>query len=121
MNKSKIKGTAWESAIVTFLRARGWPHAERRALQGNLDRGDVAGCPGIVIEAKACKEITLAAFLDEAETERENDHADIGVAWIKRRGKAGAGDGYVVMSGDAFTWLLRSAGYGVPLTEEEAS
>lgn len=111
-NPSKAKGTAWESAIVSFLQAQGWPYVERRALAGGKDRGDIAGIPGVVIEAKAVKTIALGTFLDEADAEALNDGADFGVAWIKRRGKVWPGHGYVVMSGAAFVALLAEAGYG---------
>jgi hypothetical protein len=112
MSRERAKGTAWESTIVNYLQGRGWVHAERRALAGALDKGDIAGVPGVVIEAKNCKQINLAQFLTEANTERANAGAAIGVAWVKRRGKASAGDGYVVMDGDTFTQLLKDAGYG---------
>lgn len=118
-NPSKRKGTAWESVIVEYLRGRGFPHAERRALAGASDRGDVAGVPGVVIEAKSCRELRLGPWLDEAETERANDRADLGVVWLKRRGRIDAGKGFVLLDGDTFTWLLRSAGYGQPTTDEE--
>lgn len=111
VNRSKAKGTSWESAIVDFLRSYGWPHVERRTLNGAADRGDIAGIPGVVIEAKSVKTITLGAFVDEAGKERANDRADLGVAWIKRRGKTSAEHGYVVMDGAQFAWLLRQAGY----------
>ena len=111
-NRSKAKGTSWESEIVAFLRSAGWPHVERRTLNGATDRGDIAGIPGIVIEAKSVKTITLGAYVVEAAKERANDRADLGVAWIKRRGKASAGHGYVVMDGAQFAWLLKEAGYG---------
>jgi hypothetical protein len=32
--------------------------------------------------------------------------------WFKRRGKASAGDAYVLMDGATFARLLREAGYG---------
>jgi hypothetical protein len=111
VNRSKQKGTSWESAIVDYLRAYGWPHVERRTLNGAMDRGDIAGIPGVVIEAKSVKTITLGAFIDEADKERKNDKADIGVAWIKRRGRTTADYGYVVMDGAQFAWLLKEAGY----------
>lgn len=111
VNKPKIRGTRWESAIVAYLRENGWPHAERRTLTGGKDRGDIAGVVSVVIEAKDCKAITLASFLDEANTEAANDNADLGVAWIKRRGKASPADGYVVMDGATFVGLLEEAGY----------
>lgn len=112
VNRSKQKGTSWESEIVTFLNAQGWPHVERRTLNGSADRGDITGIPGVVIEAKSVKTITLGAFVDEAAKERANDRADLGVAWIKRRGKSSAEHGYVVMDGAQFAWLLKEAGYG---------
>lgn len=115
-NPSKQRGTLWETAIVTFLQANGFPQAERRALAGALDKGDIAGVPGCVIEAKNCKQINLAAFLDEATAERDNAGAVVGAAWVKRRGKASAADGYVVMNGTTFVYLLRAAGWGEDLS-----
>jgi hypothetical protein len=112
MNRNKAAGTRWESAIVEFLRDNGFPWAERRALAGALDKGDVTGIPGVVIEAKAHRQISLAEFLDEALTERDNAGAQIGAAWVKRKGKGSAGDGYVVMDGHTFALLLRAAGWG---------
>lgn len=108
---AKAAGRAWEKAIVDYLHLRGWPHAERRRLEGSKDRGDIAGIPGLVIEAKNTKTISLAEFLDEAGVEAENAGAAYGVAWIKRRGFASAGLGYVVMGGDEFCDLLKEAGY----------
>jgi hypothetical protein len=111
-NRSKAAGTAWESAIVKYLEAAGWVYAERRALRGNHDRGDIAGIPGLVIEAKNAKTIELAGWLDEANLEATNDHADLGVVWFKRRNRPWPGDGYVLMDGRTFTRLLTAAGYG---------
>lgn len=54
MSASKRKGTSWESAIVQFLKENGVAHAERRALAGNADRGDIAGIPGVVIGKEVC-------------------------------------------------------------------
>ncbi|GAB7039723.1 MULTISPECIES: hypothetical protein [Catenuloplanes] len=115
------KGTAWETAIVRFLNDNGVPHAERRAKNGMKDRGDIAGIPGVVIEAKNERAIALASYLAEAEAERINDGADLGVAWVKRRGKSSPGDGYVVMTGATLVQLLAAAGYiatPAPLTRD---
>lgn len=111
MSASKRKGTAWESAIVQFLRENGVPHAERRALGGSKDRGDIAGIPGVVIEAKSAARIQLSGWMDEAKAERANDGARVGVVWIKRRGKASPGSGFVILDGDALLQLLADAGY----------
>lgn len=111
MSRSKAKGTAWESAIVAHLKACGWPYAERRALNGNQDRGDIAGVVGVVIEAKSAARIELGAWLGEAHRERDRDQARIGAVWFKRRGKTSPGDGYVLMDGQTFVRLLTEAGY----------
>jgi len=111
MSRNKKIGTAWETAVVNYLRENGAPHAERRALNGGKDRGDIAGIPGLVIECKNEKAIALAAYADETEAERRNDGARIGLAWIKRRGKASPADGYVLLSGATLVRLLADAGY----------
>jgi hypothetical protein len=112
MNKNKAAGTKWESQIVAHLTVNGFPHVERRALSGANDRGDIAGIPGVVIEAKSARALDLSGWLDEAHTERANDRARIGVVWFKRRGRASAGDGYVLMDGHTFTELLKESGWG---------
>jgi hypothetical protein len=111
VNRNKAAGTRWESAVVDYLRGYGWPYVERRALNGSADRGDIAGIPGVVIEAKNAKTISLAAWVDEARVERFNDGADVGAVWVKRRGQASAAKGYVVMEGWQFVQLLKEAGY----------
>jgi hypothetical protein len=110
VSASRAKGTAWESKVVTYLQSRGWPHAERRALRGKHDRGDVAGIVGIVIEAKSAARVELAAWLDEAHAEARHGD-DIGVVWFHRRGKGSPSDGFVLMDGAAFVDLLIEAGY----------
>lgn len=107
MSASKRKGTAAETAIVTYLRTLGFTQTERRALNGSLDRGDIAGIPGVVIEAKNCARQELAGWVREAELERDNDGATLGVVWHKRRGKAHPADWFVTMSGAQFAALLR--------------
>ena len=111
MSASKAKGTFWESAIVAYLQAAGWVHAERRTLSGAHDRGDVAGLPGVVIEAKNAAKVELAGWLDEAEREAANAGAAVGVVWFKRRGRTSPGKGFVLMTGDQFADLLKGAGW----------
>jgi hypothetical protein len=112
MSKSRAKGTAWETAIVEYLRGRGWPHAERRALHGRQDRGDIAGIVGVVIEAKNERQITLAQYANETEEETRRDGPEsIGAAWIKRPRHTDPGKGYVLLDGATFTQLLKDAGY----------
>lgn len=112
-NKSKAKGTAAETAVVHYLQENGFPYAERRALAGSLDRGDVTGVPGVVIEVKSCARMELATWVDEAEAEALNGIAanssqrDIAAVWHKRRGKGSPGEWYVTMTGEQFVELIR--------------
>ncbi len=111
MNRSKRKGTAAESAVVQVLVDAGWVHAERRALQGTLDRGDVAGLPGVMIEVKAEKAYDISGWLREVAAEKANDGAEVGACWFKIRGKTDPREWGVVMTGAQFVELLRAAGY----------
>lgn len=83
MNKPKIKGTRAETGLVTYLKSMYWPDAERRALTGNLDKGDVAGCPGLAWEQKAAKTLAIPAWLRETAVETLNSGADFGILVIK--------------------------------------
>lgn len=55
-NRSKAKGTAWETTIVRWLIDNGYPDAKRNTLGGRFDPGDIepvpAGSPPIIISAK---------------------------------------------------------------------
>lgn len=104
VNRPRVKGTTWESAIVAFLRDNGFPNAERRALNGSQDKGDITGLGlPVVNEAKNTKAFTPSTFLDEVHAEMTNADAQYGVAWVKRRGKTSPGDAYVLM--DGWQWL----------------
>lgn len=111
MSANKDRGTRWESAVSDYLRGHGFIHAERRALSGARDKGDLTGIPGVVIECKSQARHSIAEWVDEAEQERQNAAADLAAVWVKRRGKTSPGHGYVVMDGDTFAYLLRAAGY----------
>ena len=84
-------GTAAETAVVKALRGHGFPHAERRALHGTQDLGDITGTPYIVWEvkggeaARAASDGQIDLWLAETETERRNARATIGVLVVARR------------------------------------
>ena len=104
-NRSKAKGTQFETDVVRYLVDHGFPFAERRALRGTMDAGDVAGVPGVMLECKAEKTVTLGAYADEVKVETANAHASIGVAVVKRRNRQ-AGDAYVVMTLEQFAAMI---------------
>ena len=116
---SRAKGTAAETAVVRWLREHGWPWAERRAQGGAHDRGDVAGCPGVVIEVKSCERMELASWVDETERERRRDGADIGMLVVRRRGTGDPARWYAVLPLGVAARLLSSSGYGDPPPDGE--
>lgn len=111
MSKQRAKGTMFESAVAQFFRENGFPHVERRALHGTQDKGDLTGMPGLVVECKNHKELSLSEWLRETEVERQNADADFGILVAKRRGIWDAGQSYAVMTLDAMARLLKQAGY----------
>lgn len=95
MSASKAKGTAAETAVVRYLQ-RWWPDAERRALSGNKDKGDVAGIPSTVVEIKAATRQELAKWQRETLDEQENAGALRCVLVVKRPYKSvGQWDAYM--------------------------
>lgn len=103
-NPSKRKGTAWETAVCGYLNERGLI-VERRALAGAKDKGDIAGVPGWALECKAEKTISLAAYVDEANTEAVHAGVPRGAAIVKRR-QRGTAQSYVVMDLATFADVL---------------
>lgn len=86
MSRSKAKGTAAETAAVLALHGLGFPYAERRALAGAFDLGDITGTPGVCWEVKDAKTWKAAEWLRETEFERINAKADYGILIIKAPG-----------------------------------
>lgn len=75
---------------------------DRRVKRGVHDRGDITGLrikgQRVVVEAKNCAKMDLGGWANEAETERTNDDAAIGLIAHKRRGKGQFLDQWVTMS-----------------------
>jgi Holliday junction resolvase len=89
MSKSKALGTSAETAVVRYLQ-NWWPAAERRALSGNKDKGDVAGIPGVCIEIKAAKTQLIGPWQRETLTEMANASASACMLVVKRPYKTAA-------------------------------
>lgn len=111
MSKAKQKGTSFESLIVMFLKEQGWIHAERRALTGVADKGDITGTGPLVWECKNHKTLSFSEWLGEAEAERVNAQADFGIVVAKRRGRGKAEEQYAVLPLGEMVKLLKAAGY----------
>ena len=98
--------------MADFFRHRlGDDRIDRRVKSGAKDRGDIGGVRTIrggrvVIEAKNTKRDNLPAWIREAETERGNDDAAIGVVAHKFHGNAKGADQYITMTAETFARLL---------------
>lgn len=112
MSAAKRKGTAAETAVVQYLQKNGFRYAERRALHGINDKGDITGCGPIVLEVKNHKTIDLAGWLKELEYEVSNADAEAGAVIAKRRGTTNVADWYAIMTVEQLVELLINAGYG---------
>lgn len=111
MSKQRAKGTTFETSIVRHLQQNGFPHAERRALHGGHDKGDITGTPGLVWECKNHKQHRLNEWLNETETERTNANAELGILIVKRAGTTNPDQQYAVITVETLLKLLQQAGW----------
>lgn len=111
-NRPKDKGTWAETQLALYLRENGWPYAERRALAGATDKGDITGTPGIAWEMKyANAGIKMGPWMAETCAERVNASADHGVLVVKPRGHGAAAIGKwvaVMVSSDYEVLMAKS-------------
>lgn len=111
MNANR-KGWAWRRKIELWLQEAGF----RTITRGIGFSGDdiyatrgTLGSLNLSVEAKNCKAITLADFVDQAERQAATypaEHGVLPVCIIHRRGRDSVDDGYVVMSGATFIELV---------------
>ena len=99
---AKKAGTAFESQVVAYLAKHYDDVIERRAKTGGKDRGDVSGFRfagrRIVAEVKNVSRLNLSGWINEAEVERGNDDAAVGLVIHKRHGVGNPGDQYVSLT-----------------------
>lgn len=97
--------------VVRYLHSTYWPYAERRALSGGQDKGDITGTPGLAWEVKSAKTLCVPAWLRETEVERVNAKADYATLVIKPTGVGGTrvGEFYALMDGPRFNKLAFAA------------
>lgn len=111
MSKQRQKGTAAETAVVKYLKEHGFPYAERRALHGINDKGDITGCGPVVFEVKDHGTLKLSEWISELKEEIANAEASTGTVVAKKRGTLQVGDWYAVMPFSLFVALLKEADY----------
>ncbi|MGN9802044.1 hypothetical protein [Micromonospora sp. L32] len=113
MNKPRQIGTKAESAVVKVLIPNGFPHAERRALRGEHDAGDLTGTPGICWSvkggdmARTASDLDIQRWLGELATQIGHAKADVGVLVVQRKavGEANAHRWWAIMPALQFTAL----------------
>jgi len=102
----KAKGSAFEREVVAYLKANGFPYAERHYGAGRPDDvGDIDGIVGWTLECKAHKALDLAGWSDEAEAERQHGRQRFAAVIAKRRNRPTA-DAYVIVSLSTFADLV---------------
>ena len=105
-SSAKQAGSLFEAHVAGFLAdALDDDRIERRARNGSKDRGDVGSVRTIngkrvVVECKDVRAMNLSGWVDEAEVERGNDDAAVGVVVHKRIrfGPKNMGGTYVTMT-----------------------
>jgi hypothetical protein len=103
--RTNRKGNAWRFLVQKFLEDIGMAVVRR----GIGDAGDDLTAiqdahRAYSIEAKNHREIRLAEFLDQAESQASE--GQIPLVFVHRRGHASVEEGYVVMSGATFRRLI---------------
>lgn len=115
VNPTKKIGTQHETDIVNWLRANGWPHADRRPPKGGKDRGDVQLSERVpfTIEAKTARKttdrMTVSTWLRELAAEIENAGDISGAVVYKQRGTVDVGEYVVLMRMKHLQTLLTRA------------
>lgn len=115
LRTARDAGTRFETLIAAYLREKlNDDRIERRARSGAKDRGDIGGLRRgrgrIVVECKdAGGRYAPGPWLAEAEVERGNDDAVVGLVIAKRPRKVDAADQLVLMTVRDLVALLTGA------------
>ena len=100
---AKAAGTRFERQVADYL-AHGLDddRIDRRVKTGSADKGDIGGVrhlgARVVVECKNTSRLEVGPWLTEAEVERVNDAATVGLVVAKRHGKGAPADQLVLMT-----------------------
>lgn len=111
---ARAAGSTHERNVADYLRDNLSEFIDRRVKTGAKDKGDIAnvrmspllGGGRVVVECKNTSTLSVGPFLNEAEVERVNDQAKVGVVIAKRHGIGAIGRQTVLMTVDDLICLL---------------
>lgn len=113
MSKQMAKGSSFERMVADYIRTETGQPADRRVKTGVKDKGDLMGVTfmghDVCIECKNRRAMQLSVWMDEAEAEKTNANAALGVVVHHRKG-CGAkrlGKSYATMELDTLCDMLR--------------
>lgn len=96
---AKKAGAEFERLTADYLALHVDDRIDRKVKTGAKDTGDIGGLRHmgcrVVIECKNTASISLGTWANEAEIERGNDDALVGLVIHKRHGKGAAGEQWV--------------------------
>jgi hypothetical protein len=100
---ARAAGARFERVVADYLRDNVSEFIDRRVKTGSKDKGDIANLRAmgqrVVVEVKDYGgRYLLGPWLKEADIERGNDDAAVGLVVIKRRATADPGDQVVAMT-----------------------
>lgn len=102
------KGARFEVLVAAYLRASGFPGAERHLIGSG--QGDVGGLlPGLVVECKCCARPAFGAWFAQLYAAMDRAGATMGAIVHKRHGKTDPGLQLVTMDLESFVYLLQQA------------
>jgi len=124
-NPNKIKGDWAERVIKAALRGLGFPWTEKTRAGYERDLGDLHLVPGqlVIAQVKNVRTPRWLEWMADLETQKANADADVAFLVWKPGGlgEARADEWLAVMPVREMAVLLRRAGYGHPLDEEEVA
>ena len=110
----KHRGYRSQAVVAQWFAKHGFPWAESTG--AGRSGSDITGMPGLAIEVKARRDFTPLAWLRQART------GSAGVPFVVFRcdgeGEANVGEWAVLARLDDFTEVIRSAGFGDPVDND---